>query len=48
MPLMESAGENSGRYTPAHTFALENDYDDHPASATLVLPPYSAIIVSRA
>ena len=27
--------------------AVEDDYDGHPASATLVLPPYSAIILSR-
>ena len=28
--------------------AVESAYGGHPASATLVLPPYSAIIVSRA
>ena len=45
---MEFAGDYSWGYDPAHIFAVENNYDDHPASATLVLPPYSAIIVSRA
>ena len=27
--------------------AVEDDYDGHPASATLVLPPYSVVILSR-
>lgn len=27
--------------------AVEDDYDGHPASATLVLPPYSMVILSR-
>ncbi|ALD70912.1 MULTISPECIES: glycosyl hydrolase family 13 [Cutibacterium] len=48
MPLMEFAGDYSWGYNPAHIFAVESAYDGHPASATLVLPPYSAIIVSRA
>ena len=48
MPLMEFAGDYSWGYDPAHIFAVESAYDGHPASATLVLPPYSAIIVSRA
>ena len=48
MPLMEFAGDYSWGYNPAHIFAIESAYDGHPASATLVLPPYSAIIVSRA
>ncbi|GAE78221.1 hypothetical protein JCM18918_4171 [Cutibacterium acnes JCM 18918] len=33
---------------PCHIFAVESAYGGHPASATLVLPPYSAIITSRA
>jgi 1,4-alpha-glucan branching enzyme len=28
--------------------AVEDDYDGQPASVTLALPPYSAVIVSRA
>lgn len=48
MPLMEFAGDYSWGYDPAHIFAVESAYGGHPASATLVLPPYSAIITSRA
>lgn len=46
MPLMEFAGDYSWGYDPAHIFAVESAYGGHPASATLVLPPYSAIITS--
>ena len=48
MLLMEFAGDYSWGYDPAHIFAVESAYGGHPASATLVLPPYSAIITSRA
>ena len=32
---------------PESSDAVEDDYDGHPASATLVLPPYSVVILSR-
>lgn len=48
MPVAEFAGDQSWGYNPAHIFAVESAYGGHPASATLVLPPYSAIITSRA
>ena len=40
---MEFAGDYSWGYDPAHIFAVESAYGGYPASATLVLPPYSAI-----
>ena len=45
---MEFAGDYSWGYDPAHIFAVESAYDGHPASATLVLPPYSASVTKTA
>ena len=38
----------AGVDVPEWFVAAEDDYDGHPASATLVLPPYSVVILSRA
>ena len=38
----------AGVDVPEGFVAAEDDYDGHPASATLVLPPYSVVILSRA